>query len=419
MRGAAAFPLAVKARMRTFPLAWIGRHLVVLGVLLVSIHMWSWQGIDSEMWKKLNNVVLLVLPVLLFRKGTPLRTRSRPYELYALVLFLGNYAVQVPAGLFHGQDVVQGMYGLKLYAFWLLYWYLHSRDYPASMLWKYVVGIGAVWSLITIGQQFLAVPMFYSRFDSEAETPFEVRSGLSRFMIEGMAFGLLALFRSVQMALVDPAIKRRLFWIALILLQFGGVVFYATRQVLVVSLLCVLVQVVVGRRGQAWRTGTVVALSSLAVLAVPLALSSLGDVVSTTKGDLTTDNVRIRSAEYFVMEHWPHPLAWLVGNGRSVPGSEYAMELARLEHSKGLFQIDIGILGDFSQFGLVYCGIMLAAILLGVGYLRRPASSALGAMFLYMLISLPLVSLFTNITMVPFCAALLYLADRATMEAAA
>lgn len=413
----AVVAMRLRSRLRGLPMAWIGRHLTVVFVLLVSIHLWSWQGIDSELWKKLNNLVLLLLPALLLRRGTPIRTGRRPYELYALCFFLWNYAVQVPGAFFHAQPVFQGMYGLKLYAFWLLYWYLHARDYPTEALWRIVAALGLGWSLITVVQQFVAVPMFYSRYDSEAETPFEMRSGVARFMIEGMAFGLLTLFLAVQKVLREKGARTRILWGLVVLVQLAGAVFFATRQVLAVALLCCLVQLVVGRRSQAWRAGTAAFLGLAAAVAVPVVLAALGDVVATTRGDLSADNVRVHSARYFVLEHWPHPLAWLVGNGRAVPGSDYAMELARLEASRGLFQIDIGILGDFSQMGLVFCLLTVAAILKGVGYLRRPETTALGAMFLYMLLTLPLATMFTNITMVPFCAALLYLADRASMEA--
>jgi len=366
-----------------------------------------------------NNLIILLLIASLVWKFTPIWTGRRPFELFALWFFLYPFFAAIPAAIVHDQSLLQGMYGLKLNAFWLLYWYLHSRDFSMSALWKAVLVMGVGWSAITIFQQFSASPLFYSRIDTEGDSPFEMRSGVARFLIEGEGFGILTLFFALQRSL-DKSLHGmiRLAWMALFTFQILGVLFFATRQVLGVGLVCLLIQGILSRKSVGWRAGIVFSVVLASIAAWPLINASLGDVIQGTRSDLSESNVRYEAMNYFIFEHWKSPLLWLVGNGRAIAGTSYGDFMNSLAQTRGLWQVDIGIFGEFSQFGLVHVAVIIALFVKSLRYLKIQNQLALGVMFLYLFIRLPLNCTLTMSAWIPFMCVIFYFGDRMSMGSA-
>jgi len=64
-------------------------------------------------------------------------------------------------------------------------------------------------------------------------------------------------------------------------------------------------------------------------------------------------DVRFRAIRYFLTDFMTNDWAYLIGNGG--PGSsQYGMRLTRLSERYGYYQSDIGLIGEYTMYGLLF-----------------------------------------------------------------
>jgi hypothetical protein len=74
-----------------------------------------------------------------------------------------------------------------------------------------------------------------------------------------------------------------------------------------------------------------------------------------------SSNIRIRAAKFFLFEFFPRPLSYFTGNGADGGKSIYAMKMIRYSVEQGFFQSDLGLIGDYTKFGVLYVlGVFIA-----------------------------------------------------------
>jgi hypothetical protein len=66
------------------------------------------------------------------------------------------------------------------------------------------------------------------------------------------------------------------------------------------------------------------------------------------------ENVRLLASRYFLFDLNHNPLWILTGNGNPTPHTTYGDFLIRISDELGFFQSDVGIIGDFSKFGIFF-----------------------------------------------------------------
>lgn len=65
-------------------------------------------------------------------------------------------------------------------------------------------------------------------------------------------------------------------------------------------------------------------------------------------------NIRVKAAIFFLFEFFPNQLAYFIGNGVPSSNSSYGMEIANYMESFGFYQSDIGLIGDYTKFGVLF-----------------------------------------------------------------
>lgn len=69
--------------------------------------------------------------------------------------------------------------------------------------------------------------------------------------------------------------------------------------------------------------------------------------------DAEEENIRITAIKFFTGPFMPHKLAYIFGNGMDSMNNPYGMKVAAYR-AMGLFQSDIGMIGDYSRFGILF-----------------------------------------------------------------
>jgi hypothetical protein len=85
--------------------------------------------------------------------------------------------------------------------------------------------------------------------------------------------------------------------------------------------------------------------------------------LSKQQSESITENVRIRAAYFFLTELFPNTLSYITGNGADSANSTYGFMIQMYKDAYGFFQSDIGLIGDYTKFGILYIlGVLLILI---------------------------------------------------------
>jgi len=116
------------------------------------------------------------------------------FKKYVLFFMLLPFLSILPAYYVHGQTVSQSIRMLLPQLYWLFYFVLHRIQISEKAIFKTIIFIGFTWVLLQIVQQ-ITFPYyyFYTRGGAGGDW-IEIRSGIYRYMITGITFGVLVLF---------------------------------------------------------------------------------------------------------------------------------------------------------------------------------------------------------------------------------
>ncbi len=129
------------------------------------------------------------------------------------------------------------------------------------------------------------------------------------------------------------------------------------------------------------------------------------------------DDIRMLSANFFLTEYWPSRLARLIGNGAAYASSRYGREVVNINLYLHFYRSDVGIIGAYNQFGLLYVLNILWVNIKGfAGKYFTYENAYMRLFFLNALLLIVLSEYYSNPTVIPFYCFILYLADKSLEE---
>jgi len=369
---------------------------------MVSIRLWSFQAApEHELWGKIERLTLLGVIVFAFIKRKSIAPRDYTFNKYISLLFIFSFAAFLPLYLFDNQSFIRSLNTNPHPLYWLVYWSVLSANLPKNDLLKFSIFVGCCWASFTIVQQFTYPHVFFfSRANFENEVPFEVRSGIFRFLVQGNNFGILTSLFALNRYLSTRKTK----YIALVGLIVTGVYCTATRQLLVVNLLSLSFVYV----SYLWRKGRRTELRVFALILFPaiglllFGEAIFGKLMAQTAEETTKDNVRIHAMRFFLFDYWPHWSNFLLGNGVPHYFSEKGLFLRKMEEEYGYFASDVGIVGILHYRGLIYTIVAILATIKGAFTKVRTDDLYLPAMFVCILSIISLNPVFISFDFYPF-----------------
>lgn len=352
---------------------------VVLLLLAVFTEGFSFVGWNPTLGGRFIQLVLYAL--MLYSVANINRINHYHMNLKPLLLcfMLIPFLSVIPALMIHGQDVSSSFYSTKknfLYLMFFLPFLLKIKEEDMLKLFLY---LGVAWCVVEIVQQLTFPKVWFAVRTATDEVEVEIRNGIYRYNTVGREFGLIMLFYSF----VQYMKNRKGIFLFGFVLGLAGIYILATRQVMVAAALCLLYGM--------FSLGKM-KLSSFLCIVVVFAVIYLnmdvlfGEYIEKTTNDLTEDNVRLVSYEFYGIRYNEGDfLRILLGNGDPGRYTSYANEISKFE-DYGLFRADIGIVGMYSLYGIVYviCVIMFFAFCF---YKRRYIDLYLKMYIVFMLVT--------------------------------
>ncbi len=316
-------------------------------VTLVSINLWSFKAVDGGIFQILEILVLAGLTLvavtnsrILFKRDIFFKNNVHLFLWIPLLSVFGAY-------IYHDQPFNLSLLLLRTNFYWLLYFTLHAFEISKKQVIQLLLAVGGVWMFLTIAQQF-TYPTYY--FYSRGEDNQSIyRAGVYRYMLSGRQYGLFFLLYFFYKYLTTSKIKNLLF----VFCGLAGFYYYGTRQFALGAAACMLVAVLLLRGAAKWKY--LLLLTVVIMLALPFIDLLFGSYIEMTNRQLEyDDDIRLRAANFFLYDYWPHWGAKILGNGRPHEAVAYGREMDYINNVLRYFRSDVGIIGAYNQFGIFY-----------------------------------------------------------------
>jgi hypothetical protein len=248
------------------------------------------------------------------------------------------------AWLFYGQAVGISILSQRFMYFFLFYFLLHHLKIPPKEIIRLILALGLIYSFLYLLQTFL-YPTPITTSDM-----WKAR-GTIRIFMPGSAYLILAYLYAFTQFL-------NTFRIRYMLLCFLGLVIFillGTRQVLATMALLTIIATLLSKRITSKAIGAVLITASIipAFFLFKDVFTALFEVTQKQMVNVE-QNVRVRAALFFLYEFFPNKLAYIIGNGVPSAHSTLGLKIDEYKEAFGFFQSDIGLIGDYTKFGILF-----------------------------------------------------------------
>jgi len=380
---------------------------IVIGVIALSLSLWAF--IPLAPYSHMLNVIALLLIVgglLIYTLKKRKVIIDMQFKDIIIAIILLRFISSIPCYLYHNQSIIYTLAIERTAIFWLFYFFLHKSRINPSSLMKIVIIVAVIWAGITILQQ-LSYPVyaFATREGSSGEeVPY--RAGVYRFLVRGLHYGVLA----GLMFLTYFFITRKYKYLYGYLFFLAGIYFHSARQ-FIAGYLLASIPVIFFLKGRNRMIAIIISFF-VAFLFITNFETLFAGYIEQTKDDFNEHNIRLVSYYFYGLEYFPHWLCNLFGNGMAYSGSQYGYEFFDyLNEDLGLFRTDVGIIGTYNQYGLIYC-LLVVYSFVKIFFMKIPLNRTYLKLFSIYILALIVLSEYSyNNYVIPFFCIYYYFID--------
>lgn len=388
--------------------------LLAAFIYLHSLHYFDYVNYNPTVGGWINKVIgIFCLILFLIYKYPKKECPSKSYVAGFIFIPMLSF---IPCYFEHGQGFATSFRAYLPLFVLFLYYYFHKNHFKASTLINLITVFAVLRTIILITQQF-TYPNYLFAFRPEGYDEMglyheiEVRSGIYRYYISDSYLSQFLIFYYFQKLTEKFTLKK------LILFALGLVGLYLdqTRQFMTTTACAI---ILIAMLSSKYRHKNFAAFLILLVgIAIYFNFDTLfGSLLEQTSEDLTKDNIRLLSYNFFFNEYWGGSLSYVFGNGN--PGqSAYGKEIGSIATDLHFFRGDVGIVGFLNQYGIVS---VLYFILFYAFFLRKNwkyLDMHLKMFFCATFLNLPLVVFFVNnLNWYAFWAFMMYLLDESIVR---
>ncbi len=330
------------------------KHIIII-IILISISFFSCDLISDRMVNVLTLLVIfyLVLEYMKYKDASVKKTAmfSKPVLMLMLFPFLSS----ITCYIYRGQPIINSLIVNREMLLWVFYFFLHWKRVNPQYLINCVCGIGICFALINIIQQITYPSFAYFGVVTNEFGILEERNGFYRFRISGSEYVFFLTFYSFYLLLARKSVKSLIFFI----LGIAGIYLTLTRQLWVAAIISLLLIPLLLSNIQTSKKILFTIFGSMACILIINNLDTIfgRDLLEQSSNQFyNSDYVRWRAYEFYGLDYWVDWFNMLLGNGMhaEVAGNQYGAYIRKIYDDFGLFQSDIGIVGVFSQYGLIY-----------------------------------------------------------------
>lgn len=322
------------------------------------------------------------------------------YSKIVTALMVLPFVSAIPCYIYREQSIGDTLFVTRLQLLWLFFFYLMNHRVEVKVICEVFAGIGLFTALINIIQQF-TYPNFalFGVTILNGADELDIRNGFYRFMFTSTHFMFFSFFYYLNSIRVCETGKLKM--ILFTLISFIGIYFTMTRQLWLACIGAIVLYYFLIAKMSFSRKIFLVLLAAAVFLFISNNLGTIigTDVLEETDKNLNNENyVRWVAYDYFGLEYWESPFNVLFGNGqhREGVGSPYANHIVFLYDELGLYRSDIGIVGKFSLYGLIYCLVIVSFYIMILIHNRRYPPYAI-MLLLASIITIPMSCWFDDI----------------------
>lgn len=259
-------------------------------------------------------------------------------------IFISLVTSTLMADSAHNQSIPTTLIAQRFMYFYLFYFALHNLKVSDTEVERILLYMGVLYSLFYFVQYFAYPKIIFNVRVDESR-------GTIRIFQDGLSYLILSYFYILNKNFEKVSIQG----IGIMLLFLSVVVLMATRQLIAAILLLTIINILASKRVKS----KILILVLVAGAMIPVGIM-FNDVItnmielSSGKGDSHNERIRIVSGLFFLTEFFPNDIAYITGNGVDSMNSGYGMMIQYYKDAFGFFQSDVGLIGDFSKFGIFF-----------------------------------------------------------------
>lgn len=330
------------------------KRLLIIFIIITSLELFNIAALGDGLVKmaEISGIGLMALVILLqivYNKGESFILNFK-WEITAI--FVSVLLSVLMAYYGHGQSYSITIIAQRFMYFYLFYFALHHIKLDNSDLEQLMIYLAIVHAVFYI-IQFFAYPNIL----------FNVRIALDRgtirIFLQGMSYLILSYFFILNRLFDQFRLSRLL----LLFFFFSIFILMGTRQLIFTMFMLTMINILFSNKIKSkLLIFTLVILASIPLFFMfqNIFINLLS--VSEAQSQSFEDDIRVRSATFFLTDFFPNRLAYLTGNGVDSNNSTFGLMVQMYKDVYGFFQTDIGIIGDFSRFGFIFLIAVLSII---------------------------------------------------------
>ena len=249
----------------------------------------------------------------------------------------------------HDQSFLISAWAEYYMYFYLFYYFLHAIRFRPEELEKLMIIMAILYIGLFAFQYVMYPTMIFGARAQEAR-------GTIRIFLPGSAFAGLMYFYFLQAIFTKNRNEYIVLCIAFLAIPF----LQGTRSSIITILFGTIVYIVISKRVRSKVLVTILMLAGTVLVYfifqdIIMSLIEVSEKQAAQEGD----DIRVTSAKFYLYEFYTSNLNYLIGNGESHMMSPYGMRVWFYKSNYGFYQNDLGILGEYIKFGILYVIIVL------------------------------------------------------------
>ena len=234
--------------------------------------------------------------------------------------------------------------------------------------------------------------------------------GTIRIAIPGILYAVIGLFLSF-----DKIYKEKKYYhLLLVIIFLMAIILKGTRAVIIPVGILTLFYLLRNMKKGSILSFSIIFLGVIitAFFFINILQSVYSLLISTTNMQEGNTLIRLKAVTYFFYYLFPNEITYILGNGFSSQLANYGQEVLYFKLQQGIYQSDIGIIGDYTQFGIVY---LLGVFLITYEFFKHKIKIKepyILYSFYFIIISMITLSHFGTLTDIPAICILLFLYDK-------
>lgn len=322
------------------------KQILVFFIFLASAVFFKFTYLPKSvvMLLSFGGIILMGLTIaffLIYDRGTRFKQH---FSIEVGIMFFALLLATFGAKYGHNQDFYLTAWVQYPMYFYLFYFFLHAIRFRPDDLEKLMIYMAVLFISLFVIQYVLYPTILFGGRVQEAR-------GTIRIFLPGSAFAGLMYFYFLHQILT----KNKLIYIVFCFIFLAIPFLQGTRSSIVTTLFGTLLYIVVSRQVR-----SKIVVTMLLMVGAILVYIVFQDIIMTLvevsqeQAAQDDDDIRVRSAKFYLYEFYPSKLNYITGNGQSHMASPYGMRVWYYKDQLGYYQNDIGMLGQFTKYGIFY-----------------------------------------------------------------